>query len=96
MLQNKCGCQIHYFENLLSITRNTSGIIKYERRNMAAKYNIFVTALKHFICIHIVYRLCICTISNVIGITEKKLICIPKKEYISIHKCERANMAAKS
>ena len=35
-----------------------------------------------------------CTISKPIGINKEKEICLPNKEYICDHRCERANMAA--
>ena len=36
-----------------------------------------------------------CTISKVIGINEKKEICLPNKKHMNGHRCERTDMAAK-
>ena len=37
----------------------------------------------------------VCTISKDIGKNKEKEICLPNKESISSHRCERTNMVAK-
>ena len=89
-LQNKDSVSSHSCQRKVWLPNVN---VKEQMWNTNVKYLRLST--EHFLGIGNLYRYTYVTILKVAGISKENEICLPNKESVSGHRCERTNMAAK-